>query len=436
LGEFLLQKGMNSPFVHLGSAYMYPDLEEVKHAMKKIGNLLATKGIPKKISPLVFAFTSSGRVSQGAQEMFRLLPHKFVSPEELKDIVNDPNASNKLIYATIIETEHMVRPKDPSKKFDKRVYYAHPEDYEPIFHEEYLPYISVIINCMYWERKFPRIVTDEQIQELVNKGRSRLLGVCDITCDFQGSVEFLKKFTSIEHPFYVYDIVEKKVFDNISDTPTVGKEGQYILFHAVDHLPAELPKEASSHFGEKLFPFIKELALSDGTLPFDEQYDYAEEMKKAVICCHGKLCPNYKYIFKIRDSNEKYKKSQIKLEEHELKQIKDEIESTKPSHGLKRVASYMTVEIIGHLFDMNVMPLILDALEELNTQFRVLEWNVGQNKDEKTTVSLQIFCKNKAVFEECFEKLFEIAGKFDVDIREAQSQPNVMDVYQTSSADI
>ena len=42
-----------------------------------------------------------------------------------------------------------------------------------------------------------------------------------------------------------------------------------ILFHSVDHLPAEMPKEASNHFGEKLMPFVKAIVNSNSSLPFD-----------------------------------------------------------------------------------------------------------------------------------------------------------------------
>lgn len=44
-----------------------------------------------------------------------------------------------------------------------------------------------------------------------------------------------------------------------------------ILFHSVDHLPAEMPKEASNHFGSKLKPFIKAVAYSNPDLAFADQ---------------------------------------------------------------------------------------------------------------------------------------------------------------------
>lgn len=46
------------------------------------------------------------------------------------------------------------------------------------------------------------------MKELAQKGKNKLLGISDVTCDLEGSVEFLKKFTTPDQPFYVYDPIE------------------------------------------------------------------------------------------------------------------------------------------------------------------------------------------------------------------------------------
>lgn len=81
----------------------------------------------------------------------------------------------------------------------------------------------------------------------MENGTNKLMGVCDISADYEGSVEFTERFTNIEQPFLLWDAKEnefKEKFEDIND--------HCILFHSVDHLPAEMPKEASNHFGEKL----------------------------------------------------------------------------------------------------------------------------------------------------------------------------------------
>ena len=80
-----------------------------------------------------------------------------------------------------------------------------------------------------------------------------------------------------------------------------------VLFHSVDHLPAEMPKEASIHFGEQLMPFVMAVVNSDFSKPFSEQTDLPPEIYNAVICAHGELTPKYKYITDLRGLREKAK---------------------------------------------------------------------------------------------------------------------------------
>lgn len=69
-----------------------------------------------------------------------------------------------------------------------------------------------------------------------------MLGVSDVSCDFEGSIEFLKKFTTPDMPFYVYEPISKKIHDDLF----YRKNG--ILYLALDFLPCELPYDASCHF--------------------------------------------------------------------------------------------------------------------------------------------------------------------------------------------
>jgi alpha-aminoadipic semialdehyde synthase len=84
LGERLLCKGYSTPFLSMGSAYMYPSLDAAKDAVAAVGQQVATDGLVAGVGPLTFAFTATGNVSQGAQEIFQLLPHEMVSCDDLK----------------------------------------------------------------------------------------------------------------------------------------------------------------------------------------------------------------------------------------------------------------------------------------------------------------------------------------------------------------
>lgn len=54
----------------------------------------------------------------------------------------------------------MVSNKDSTKVFNKQEYYNYPQEFRPTFFKKYLPYISVIFNCHYWDKSFPRLITD------------------------------------------------------------------------------------------------------------------------------------------------------------------------------------------------------------------------------------------------------------------------------------
>lgn len=64
-------------------------------------------------------------------------------------------------------------------------------------------YWFLAVNCMYWEKRFPRLVSTQQLKELKEKG-SPLVGISDITCDVGGSLEFVNQTTSFAKPFFRY----------------------------------------------------------------------------------------------------------------------------------------------------------------------------------------------------------------------------------------
>ena len=70
IGEFMLEKHLQTPFLFVGSSYMYEDYGAMKEALAKLKNNLQSYGTPKSYSPLVFAVTGTGRVSKGVMEVF------------------------------------------------------------------------------------------------------------------------------------------------------------------------------------------------------------------------------------------------------------------------------------------------------------------------------------------------------------------------------
>merc|ERR1712127_1137909 len=101
--------------------------------------------------------------------------------------------------------------------------------------------MSVLVQCIYWEPKFPKMLTKDHIKTLRKNGQLRLIAVSDITCDIDGSIEVTQSISTIDNPMFYYD--------SINDETHWDPNGPGIMVSAIDHLPAELPRSASEFFG-------------------------------------------------------------------------------------------------------------------------------------------------------------------------------------------
>jgi len=187
----------------------------------------------------------------------------------------------------VFKEEHMVRRTSPDEPFVLQDYYDHPEKYESVF-EKYLPYLSVLVNAIYWTPAYPRLVSKEGLKRLFAEAkRPRLRVIGDISCDVEGAVEVTVKSTEPGNPIYVYNPATGEVQDGIA--------GPGVVIMAVEILPTELPRESSAYFSSVLKPFLPAIARCDFSVPFDE-CGLPPEIKRAVIAYRGELTPDYRYI--------------------------------------------------------------------------------------------------------------------------------------------
>ncbi len=287
LGLRLQHRDIPTPFASIHQALKYDSLGKAKKAFRQIGEQIARDGLPENLLPLVCGFTGYGHVSQGAQEIFNLLPHEEVSPDRLISFIRSGKFSQNLVYKVVFREADMFRHKIPGKKFHLRDYYDHPENYTGIFHQ-YLPYLSVLINGIYWEPRYPRLVTREAVKSLFRKSRDMKLKVIgDITCDVNGSVECTLKATNSASPVYSYHPLTESIDD--------GYQGEGVIILAVDKLPSELPRESSQEFGKLLLPFVPALAGADYQEPM-EKLIVPEPFYRAVIAHQGHLMPDFHYL--------------------------------------------------------------------------------------------------------------------------------------------
>ena len=195
--------------------------------------------------------------------------------------------SDKKLYKVVFKEEDIAVAVDPTESFNLDDYYRHPDGYKGRF-EQYLPHLTVLINCIYWEDSYPRLVTKQWLRSAWKKAdQPRLRVIGDITCDIEGSIECTVKSTGPESPVYTYLPSSGNVRD--------GWEGEGVVVMAVDTLPAEVPREASLSFGDMLVPQVGVLASADFRCPFDV-LALGDALKHSIIAHRGELTEKYRYL--------------------------------------------------------------------------------------------------------------------------------------------
>ena len=165
----------------------------------------------------------------------------------------------------------------------------------------------------------------------------RLKFVADISCDINGSIEFLHRSTTIDKPFYQYDpLMESEIADTITNM------GVTVL--GVDILPTELPVESSRHFGDKLMGVLEELIdvksknyESQGILTYALSNGVAHSV---ITTANGRLTMRYRYLQQLLKT---------------ASRTEDERDHEKP---------LMALRFEGHLFDSGVINRVLDTIEQ------------------------------------------------------------------------
>jgi saccharopine dehydrogenase (NAD+, L-lysine-forming) len=278
-------RGIDSPFARIRQAYQYASLEEAKAAVEAVGAEIDERGFPQELCPLVVGFAGYGNVSRGAQEIFDLLPHKVLSAEALVEMIDNFSSDTLNLVKVVFSEDDMVRPLQGT--FDLQDYYARPERYESQF-ENYLPLLSVLVNCIYWTEKYPRLVSKEYLKNrTVMESTPRLQVIGDISCDINGSIEITREATKPDAAYYTYFAEEDRFAD--------GVQPLGVTVMAVDNLPCEFPRESSIEFSSVLREFVPGIVAAD----FDratEELELPQPIRKALVLHQGVFAPEYRYM--------------------------------------------------------------------------------------------------------------------------------------------
>ncbi len=287
LGQRLLVEGIANPFDVLRQAREYANLTEALKDIDQVAARIQNQELPSALQPLVTAFVGYGNVSRGAQEVFDRLPHTEIQPQQLPGLMASPAPAQNGLYKVVFKEEDCFAALD-GNPFELADYYRHGATrYQSVF-EPYLPHLTMLIHCSYWDARYPRIMPLTSFQKLWTGSRSpRLRVIGDISCDVGGSIEGTRKATDPGTPAYVYDPEANCVSDGFS--------GRGPVIMAVEILPTEIPRESSESFSEVLSPYIPALARANYAAPLAD-LALPPEIKRAIITHQGQLTPDYLYL--------------------------------------------------------------------------------------------------------------------------------------------
>lgn len=286
VGKRLDWKGVHNPFSHIKQAVEYADLDEARRDILRAGERIGREGFAAELTPVVCGITGYGNVSQGAQNVLDWLPVQELHAEELISSFKSRSLSEDRVYKVVFKEEDVVEPVRKTDGFELSDYYDNPERYRSRF-DLYLPSLTILVNGIYWDERYPKLVTKRSLSKMYREEALRLRAICDISCDIGGSIESTVRHTDSGSPAYVYD--------PLADTAVDGCEGEGVLVLAVDNLPCELPRESSVYFSEILSDYVPGITAADFSRDFDT-CGLPAPIRNGVITYNGELTPDYQYI--------------------------------------------------------------------------------------------------------------------------------------------
>ncbi|KAJ3121943.1 hypothetical protein HK098_003262 [Nowakowskiella sp. JEL0407] len=182
LGHRLLALGYGSPFLSIGMSFMYRCVADARLDVTRSGQVILDDGLPKALGPMVFVITGDGNVSRGALHILKCLPHEWIEPDKLKSFAESKDFDPHKVYLCQVTAKDYIVKKDGGV-FKSEDYKENPDKYESIFHKKIAPYCTMLINGIFWDSRYPQLITKTQIKQLAETKNLRLLSVADISCD-------------------------------------------------------------------------------------------------------------------------------------------------------------------------------------------------------------------------------------------------------------
>ena len=289
LGQRLQYLGIDSPWQEISQSIDFADLPTAKGKVREVGEKLSTYPLPTH--PLICTFLGNGRTSQGAQEIWDLLPSEEIQLQDLKHVFESADCSKVYKLVTDIPELFRLRQGVPMEKDSLNrdeyisLYLSEPQYFESNL-DQILPYSTLLMNCILWSPKYPRMLSRDQANTWFSP-QTPLKVIGDITCDPEGSIEFSQE-TWIDEPVFVYNPQSR--------VSSLGFEGPGIAVMAVTNLPCEFSADSSLRFGQDLEPYLLDWVKANFSAESPAAADLPEPIQRAVILWKGKFMPAYQYM--------------------------------------------------------------------------------------------------------------------------------------------
>ena len=213
--------------------------------------------------------TGTGRVASGAAKVLEDMGVQKVPPKEYLN-----NDYENAVY-TQLACQDYVSKKDGGA-FENNEFYQHCSKFKSIF----LPYAcksDLMINGIYWDNSAPAFFS---LEEMCQSGFG-IKVIADVTCDIApvASIPATIKASTIADPIFGFDPITGK--ECLPHQPNV------IDMMTIDNLPNELPRDASTSFGQQFSEHIISALMDKENSPI---------IQRASITMGKKLGPNFKYL--------------------------------------------------------------------------------------------------------------------------------------------
>jgi hypothetical protein len=217
---------------------------------------------------LKIVLAGTGRVGTGAEKVLTDMGLKKVDTDSfLNESFNEP------VFVQLKSEDYLVNKN--GLPFDKAHFHQFPAQYEARF-KSFLSASDIFINGIYWDADAPVFFKREDMLH----PNFRIKVIADLTCDIApvSSIPSTLMASTIEKPIYSYLPASNEVSSphNIHGIDVM----------AIDNLPNELPRDASTAFGKKFIASVLPDLIIGGT----------DKLKRATIARKGALMPAFSYL--------------------------------------------------------------------------------------------------------------------------------------------